>query len=555
MIVEVVCDVQIPSLVARIINEGVALNNTSVVLQLAGQMLGLLLVSIIGGVGASYCASMAAVNFSCDLRDELFEKIQMFSFSNIDHFSTSSLITRLTNDVTQMQGLVMMCLRMIIRAPGMLIGALVMAFQINSKLALVFLVVIPLLASISYVIIKYSYHKFSLLQVRVDALNQTVRESLVNVRVIKSLTRENYETEKFVTVNGELKKTALEAYGLTILQMPLMTLVVNVATLAIVYIGGVGVMNQSMNVGDITAFITYLTQVLMSVSMLSMIFLQGSRALASSKRISEVLDTVVDLNDESATNVKKEVCSGSIRFEDVSFKYYKDNEEEVLSHLNFEIKSGQTVGILGSTGSGKSSLVQLIPRLYDVDSGTVYVDGEDVREYSLTTLRQSVAMVLQNNTLFSGTVDENLMWGDRHSTFEERQRAVSYAAASFIEDLPEGYETVVEQGGLNFSGGQKQRLCIARALLKKPKILILDDSTSAVDVATEAVIQSHLKATFDEVTKIIIAQRISSVQDADLIIVLNDGMIEGCGTHEELLVSSQTYQEIYESQKSKEVLA
>ncbi len=554
MLVEVACDVQIPLLVAQIINEGVKTGDTMIILSLAKQMLILISFAIVTGVLASYFASKAAVNFSCDLRDDLFKKIQTFSFANIDTYSTSSLITRLTNDITQVQELVVMCLRMFIRAPGMLVGSVVMAFSINPKLALVFILVVPLLGGICYFVIKRSYEKFSFLQIRIDRLNETVREALINVRVIKSLTRESYEEDKFVAVNGELKKTSLQAYGITILQMPLMTLVINLATLAIMYIGGIGVMNNSMDIGDITAFITYLTQILMSTSMLSMIFLQAARAIASAKRISEVLDTQVDLTDEMALAKDKTVQQGNIRFENVSFKYYKDGAETVLSNINLEIKAGQTVGLIGSTGSGKTSLVQLIPRLYDADTGAVYIDEVNVKDYALNHLRDGVAMVLQNNTLFSGTIDENLMWGDKSSTPSQREEAAKFASATFIEELPHKYLTKVDQGGLNLSGGQKQRLCIARALLKKPKILILDDSTSAVDMATEATIQGHLKEDLKEMTKIIIAQRISSVKHADLIVVLNEGEIEQVGTHEQLMLTSKTYQEVYESQMSKEAL-
>ncbi len=554
MLVEVACDVQIPLLVAQIINEGVKTGDTMIILSLAKQMLILISFAIVTGVLASYFASKAAVNFSCDLRDDLFKKIQTFSFANIDTYSTSSLITRLTNDITQVQELVVMCLRMFIRAPGMLVGSVVMAFSINPKLALVFILVVPLLGGICYFVIKRSYEKFSFLQIRIDRLNETVREALINVRVIKSLTRESYEEDKFVAVNGELKKTSLQAYGITILQMPLMTLVINLATLAIMYIGGIGVMNNSMDIGDITAFITYLTQILMSTSMLSMIFLQAARAIASAKRISEVLDTQVDLTDEMALAKDKTVQQGNIRFENVSFKYYKDGAETVLSNINLEIKAGQTVGLIGSTGSGKTSLVQLIPRLYDADTGAVYIDEVNVKDYALNHLRDGVAMVLQNNTLFSGTIDENLMWGDKSSTPSQREEAAKFASATFIEELPQKYLTKVDQGGLNLSGGQKQRLCIARALLKKPKILILDDSTSAVDMATEATIQGHLKEDLKEMTKIIIAQRISSVKHADLIVVLNEGEIEQVGTHEQLMLTSKTYQEVHESQMSKEAL-
>lgn len=555
MMIEVFCDVQIPALAAKIINEGVSNGDANRIYELMVQMALYVVLAIIGGVGASYCASKACVNFSCDLREELFDKIQTFSFRNIDNFSTGSLVTRLTNDVTQMEQLVMISLRMVIRAPGMLIGALIMSFLLNPDLAMIFLVMIPVLSVIIVVLIRMSFKRFGVLQEKVDGLNQTVREALVNVRVIKGLAREDHETEKFKQVNGDLKNTALSAYAITILQLPLMTLIINLCTVAVVYIGGQGVIAGTMEMGDITAFITYTTQILMAVAMLSFVFLQLSRATASSKRICEVLDLNVELSDTSAKHPNKQVETGKIVFQDVNFRYALNNKENVLGGINLEIESGQTVGIIGSTGSGKSSLVQLIPRLYDVNEGAVLVDGVDVRDYSMENLREGIAMVLQNNILFTGTIEDNLRWGDKSATPEQQVQVATWASAhEFIDRMPRQYQNYVQQGGANLSGGQKQRMCIARALLKNPKIIILDDSTSAVDTATERSIRECLANELSGVTTIIIAQRISSVMEADQIIVLNEGEVEGVGTHHALMETCKTYQEVYDSQVNKEVM-
>lgn len=554
-IAEVVCDIHLPLMAASIVNIAVAQGDVAMVQEIAVEMMVLLIISWCGGIGACYFAAHASVNFACDLREDLFKKIQKLSFSNIDQYSTGSLITRLTNDITQLQDAVVTSLRMAIRAPGILIGALVMAFRINADLALVFLVIIPLLMSVMCVIVKRSYQKFGGMQQKVDGLNAAVREALINVRVIKSLAREDFEEEKFQEVNDDLKKTSLSAYMLTILQMPLMTFIVNLATISLVWIVGHGSQNGTMQVGDLTAFITYLTQILVALNTLANIFMKASRALASGNRISEVLDTNIDIHDEESRQKEAVVKEGKIEFRDVVFRYYKEKEEIVLDTLNFVIESGETVGIIGSTGSGKSSLVQLIPRLYDCDSGAVLVDDVDVRDYSLKNLREGIAMVLQKNVLFSGTIQRNLQWGDSESTQQEHRQAAKWAAAEdFIENLPEQYHTLLGQGGVNLSGGQKQRLCIARALLKKPKILILDDSTSAVDTATESTIREYFLSEFPSVTKIIIAQRISSVQEADKIIVLDEGIVDAMGNHESLLKTCKTYQEIYHSQTKQEVM-
>lgn len=553
-VTEVVCDIHLPLLAAEIVNLGVSQGDVELIKEIAREMFLLLAISWCGGVGACYFAAHASVNFACDLREDLFKKIQQFSFSNIDTFSTGSLITRLTNDITQLQDAVVTSLRMAIRAPGILFGALFMAFRINFDLALVFLVIIPLLMTIMLVILKLSYKKFGFMQHKVDGLNGAVREALINVRVIKSLAREDFEEEKFAVVNQDLKETSLSAYMVTILQMPLMTFIVNLATISLVWIVGKGSMTGETNIGDLTAFITYLTQILVALNTLANIFTKASRAYASGTRISKVLDTEIDLNDEKSSAKEHKVTDGTIEFRDVVFRYYKDKKEMILKDVNLTIKSGQMVGIVGSTGAGKTSLIQLIPRLYDVDSGSILVDGVDVRDYALGNLRDGVAVVLQNNVLFSGSIQANLRWGDAESSeFQHKEAAERAAAHDFIEQLPEKYETILGQGGVNLSGGQKQRICIARALLKKPKILILDDSTSAVDTKTESTIREHLLHELKDATKLMIAQRISSVIEADMIIVLNEGQVEATGTHAELLKISQTYQEIYDSQMKQEV--
>ncbi|OON98530.1 MAG: ABC transporter [Epulopiscium sp. Nele67-Bin004] len=547
MFIEVYCDLQIPYYAAQIINQGIANMDSSQIITTALTMIFYICCAISSGVGAAYFATRASVNFATDLREDVFTKIQEFSFANIDKFSTGSLITRLTNDITQLQQLVVMCLRMLIRGPGMLVGAVFMAFTINKDLSMIFLVLIPILSIIIYFVVLFSYKKFVFLQDRIDDLNGRVREVLVNIRVIKAFTREDYEEEKFIEVNSSLKNTSLSAYGITLLQTPLITLSINIATIAILYIGSLALDRGDLQIGDISAFITYLTQVLASVSMLGMIFLQSSKSFVSSKRITEVLTAVIDVAD--GNNAEKTVETGDIRFENVSFKYTQNNEEVVLSNISVDIKAGETVGIIGSTGCGKTSFAHLIPRLYNANSGDIYVGGVNVKDYSLHNLRDGVAVVLQNNVLFSGTIKENLQWGDPNASEDKIQQVSDWAAAhDFVSGFDDGYDSKVEQGGVNFSGGQKQRLCIARALLKSPKILILDDSTSAVDTATERKINHHLYNELGDTTKIIIAQRITSVIDANKIIVMDDGKIEAIGTHSELLKNSTTYQEIYHSQ-------
>ena len=553
MIVEVIGEVILPKLMANIINVGVANGSVGYITGTGALMILVALLMMAGGVGGAYFGAKAAVSFAADLRKDAFDKVQTFSFANLDQFSTGSLVTRLTNDITQVQNLINMALRMMLRAPGMLIGALIMAFVMNAELAVIVLIVIPILVGAIAVLIKIAFPKFKIMQKKLDALNSNIQEMLTNVRVIKSFVRGDYEEKKFAASNEDLKQTSLGAFKTIIIVMPLMMFMMNGTTLAVVWFGGRQIIVGNMQVGDLTAFTTYIVQILMSLMMLAMVILQSSRALASLSRIREILDTEVDLNDEHCKEPDKIVSSGRVEFRDVSFRYYKENKEAVLSHISFAVKSGQTLGIIGSTGSGKTTLVQMIPRLYDVDEGEVLVDGVNVKDYTLENLREGVGMVLQKNVLFSGSILENLMWGDENASMEEVRKAAQAAQADgFVSSFTGGYEMDLGQGGVNVSGGQKQRLCIARALLKKPKILILDDSTSAVDTATEAKIRESFAGELKNTTKIIIAQRISSVQEADEIMVLDDGKIVGFGKHEDLLASCEAYQEIYYSQMDKE---
>ena len=556
MIVEVVGEVVLPKLMANIINVGAANHDIPYIIGMGGAMIGTAALMIIGGIGGAYFAAKASISFSSDLRSDVFDKVQTFSFANLDQFSTGSLVTRLTNDITQVQNLLNMALRMMLRAPGMLVGALFMAFMMNSQLALVVLVVIPILVLLIALIIKTAFPRFEIMQKKLDALNSNIQEVLINVRVIKSFVRGEYEKERFAGSNEELKNSSLNAFKVVILNMPIMMFLMNATTLAVVWFGGRQILEGTMPVGDLTAFTTYIVQILMSLMMLAMVLLQSSRAIASLHRIAEVLDTKVSLTDEGCALPERKVESGRVEFKNVSFRYYKDNKEEVLSHISFQITSGQVLGIIGSTGCGKTTLVQMIPRLYDVDEGEVLVDGVNVKDYSLKNLRDGVGMVLQKNVLFSGSIAENLLWGNPDAEREELLEASRAAQAdAFVSSFAEGYQTELGQGGVNVSGGQKQRLCIARALLKKPKILILDDSTSAVDTATEAKIRESFSSTLKDTTKIIIAQRISSVMEADRILVLDEGRIVGFGSHEQLLRECGQYQEIYYSQMDREASA
>ena len=551
MLTEVAGEVMLPKFMSMIINNGVADRNLAYIGKMGALMVLTVLFMAVGGILGAYFSAKASISFTSDMRNDLFRKVQQFSFENIDGYSTGSLVTRLTNDVQQVQNVLMMGLRMALRAPGMFLGALIMAFMMNRQLAVIILIVIPLLLAAILLILKTAFPRFGEMQRKLDRLNSGIQESLTNVRVVKSFVREDHEIEKFSKLNDDLKESSLRALRIVIATMPVMMFAMNVTTLAVVWYGGNIIIAGKMPVGDLTAFTTYIVQILMSLMMLSMVFLQSSRASASMKRINEIFDTEIGLNDDNAENKDKKVTEGRVEFKDVSFGYSGENgrKDLVLEGISFTAEPGQTIGIIGSTGSGKTSLVQLIPRLYDVTGGEVLVDGVNVKEYSLKHLREGVGMVLQKNILFSGTIEENLRWGNEDAPMEDVIRFSESAQADpFVKTFKNGYDTEMGQGGVNVSGGQKQRLCIARALLKRPKILILDDSTSAVDTATEAKIRESLYHDLKDTTKIIIAQRISSVQEADQILVLEDGKIIGHGTHEELLKTCETYSEIYTTQ-------
>ena len=551
MLTEVAGEVMLPKFMSMIINNGVADRNLAYIGKMGALMVLTVLFMAVGGILGAYFSAKASISFTSDMRNDLFRKVQQFSFENIDGYSTGSLVTRLTNDVQQVQNVLMMGLRMALRAPGMFLGALIMAFMMNRQLAVIILIVIPLLLAAILLILKTAFPRFGEMQRKLDRLNSGIQESLTNVRVVKSFVREDHEIEKFSKLNDDLKESSLRALRIVIATMPVMMFAMNVTTLAVVWYGGNIIIAGKMPVGDLTAFTTYIVQILMSLMMLSMVFLQSSRASASMKRINEIFDTEIGLNDDNAENKDKKVTEGRVEFKNVSFGYSGENgrKDLVLEGISFMAEPGQTIGIIGSTGSGKTSLVQLIPRLYDVTGGEVLVDGVNVKEYSLKHLREGVGMVLQKNVLFSGTIEENLRWGNEDAPMEDVIRFSESAQADpFVKTFKNGYGTEMGQGGVNVSGGQKQRLCIARALLKRPKILILDDSTSAVDTATEAKIRESLYHDLKDTTKIIIAQRISSVQEADQILVLEDGKIIGHGTHEELLKTCETYSEIYTTQ-------
>lgn len=550
MIVEVIGEVIMPFLLSRIINRAEA--GTLTVENSIG--IGLLMIAIavimmLGGVGGSYFGAKAAVYFASDIRYDIYKKIQSFSFVNIDKFSTGSLVTRTTNDVTQLQNFVNMLLRMALRSPGMLIGALIMAISLNPSLATVFAVSIPLMLVAIGLLISIGFPRFQRMQAKIDELNNTVQENISNQRVVKSFVRESFENKKFSKANLNLKKAGVSAMKAVIFMQPMNTLFMNITVVAVVWLGSKMVLGGSMPVGDLSAFITYVTQILFSLMIITMLLITSSRALASAKRIKEVLEEEIDLNDNDALYPEKHIDKGDIEFKNVSFRYYKNSTNKVLNNINLKIAGGSTVGIIGSTGCGKTTLVSMLPRLYDCDEGEILIDGINVKDYSLYNLREDVGMVLQKNVLFSGSIEDNLRWGDMEATFEEIKAAAESAQADkFIMNFKDGYNTSLGEGGSNVSGGQKQRLCIARALLKKPKILILDDSTSAVDTATEAMIKQAFINTLSSTTKIIIAQRISSVMHADMIVVMNEGEITGIGNHHYLMENNTEYREIYQSQ-------
>lgn len=549
---EVIMEVLIPLIMAKIIDQGIATQNANYVIKYGLIMIGCAILSLSCGVLSGRFAAVASLGFAKNLRRNLFNKVQDFSFANCDKFTTASLVTRLTTDVTNTQNTYMMIIRTCIRSPIMFISSIIMSFYINSKLALVFVVAIPLIAIPIALIATKAFPRFQVMMKKYDKLNISVQENLTGIRVVKAFVRENHENEKFAQTADDLRKAQIKAEKLVILNMPLMQIVMYLSIIAILWFGGNMIIGQTMQTGQLISFITYLMQILMSLMMISMIFVMLVMSKASITRILEVLDEKIDIANPQITDSTKDIAvkDGSVKFENVSFSYDKKESTQVLSNINLEFKSGQTIGIIGGTGSSKTTLVQLIPRFYDTLSGTIKVGGIDVKQYQLKTLRDSVAMVLQKNVLFTGTIKENLKWGNPNATDEQIIQACKSACADdFISSFPEGYETVLGQGGVNLSGGQKQRICIARALLKQPKILILDDSTSAVDTTTDASIRTALQNSLKDTTKIIIAQRINSVKDSDVIYVLDEGKISDFGTHEELLKNSVIYREVYESQQ------
>ncbi len=558
MLVDVLSEILQPVLMARIVGKGIEEGDMRLIATTGLMMVGVAVVCIAAGMANSRFSAMAGTGFSANLRRALFDKVQEFSFKNIDAFSTASLTTRLTNDVTMLQNICVMGMRLLIRAPLMLVFSVGMAIRMSPSLSWVLAVVTPVLLITVGFIVRQGMPRFEQMQKGIDRVNQTVQENVTNVRVVKSFVQEEFEKEKFAQANDNLMQRSLSAMNLVIFTMPVMMLLINGSIIAVLSIGGRKIIAGELDVATMTAFINYIFMILMSLMMVSMLFIMLSRASASYVRIKEVLMAEVDLKEAPAENqVAGHTIRGQVSFEQVSFRYNDSPDgDDVLSNITFTAQPGQVIAIIGGTGAGKSSLIQLIPRLYDATGGSVAIDGIDVRDYPLQELRSQIGMVLQKNTLFSGTIKDNLRWGREDATDEEiRQAAEAACAADFIESFPDGYDTWIDQGGVNVSGGQKQRLCIARAMLKKPPILILDDSTSAVDTATESRIRRAFHTVLADTTTFIIAQRISSVQEADLILVLDDGRIAGMGTHQQLLKENREYREIYESQMGKEAEA
>ena len=548
MLGEAIMEILIPLIMANMIDYGIQNKDIDYTIRMGVLMILCTLFSLACGAGGGVCAAHAAMGFAKNLRAKLFRKVQTFSFANIDKFSTASLVTRLTTDVTNTQNAFQMAIRMAVRAPAMMIGAAVMAIRINPSLSTVFIVVIPILAVCLFLIMSNAHPRFGIMMEKYDALNTSVQENLTGIRVVKAFVREDYENRKFNDSADQVRKAQLRAEKLIILNSPVMQLCMYGCILAVLWFGGNMVINGTFQVGKLSSFISYVMQTLTSLMMLSMVIMMFTVSMASMRRICEVLDEEPDIKEVSKPVT--EVKDGSIEFKDVSFSYSKDPNNLTLQHINLSIASGETIGIIGGTGSAKSTLVQLIPRLYDITGGQLLVGGVDVREYEEDTLRNAVSMVLQKNVLFSGTIRDNLKWGDENATDEEIIEACKAADAyEFIMSFPYGLDTDLGQGGVNVSGGQKQRLCIARALLKKPKILILDDSTSAVDTATDARIRAAFREKLSDTTTLIIAQRITSVQDADKVIVLNDGQIDDFGTPAELMERNQIYREVYQQQQ------
>ena len=556
MIIEAICELALPSL-ANTVYETVRTSASpestrSFVIKIGIFMFFLAVLGLAGGLATMKSSSVVSQKFSYRLRKDLFAKINDFSFRNIDHYSTASLTTRMTNDVTMLQNTVMMCLRMLVRAPALLIVSAVFAFSINWRLSLILVIMLPIILIIVLLILKFGFPMFQKMQKKIDNVNRVVQENLIGIRVVKAFVREDREKEKFRNASDDLARQGSKAAGLVVTIMPILMLMMNVVIVYIYYNGAMDAADGLMDVGEISVLASYIMQVLMNIMMVSMFFLQLTRAKACGDRVVEVLDTKIDItNPENAYIPSLDERKGKVEFKNVSFKYSPEGTgDNILENISFTAQPGEIIGIVGGTGCGKSSLVNLIPRLYDVTEGEVLIDGVDVRKYDLTALRDMVGVVLQKNVLFTGTIRENIRWGKSDATDEEVIAACKCAQADdFIRSQPDGYDTFLAQGGLNLSGGQKQRLCIARAIIKRPKILILDDSTSAVDTATEAKIRESFYGDLKDTTVFIIAQRISSVQDADKILVVDDGLIKGIGTHQELLAENEIYQEICNTQK------
>ena len=539
----------IPLVMADIVDIGVANADTNFIIRKGVLMVGMALIALAFGLGSAASSSRAGMGFGANLRAAEYARVQSFSFSNIEKFSTASLVTRLTSDVNSMQMTLMMGMRLLVRAPVMLVAALVLAIGLSRQLSRVFLVAIPLLLIIICIIVVKVGPLFRILQEKTDSLNLVVQENLTGIRVVKSFVREDHEKEKFAKRNNDLRSTSEKAFGAVVVNMPVMMLIVFGTIIAVMWFGGKMVYAGTLEVGNLTAFFSYITEILISLMMVSMIFMMMSRSIACAKRICEVLDEAPAItNDRALPGARVE--TGSIDFDQVSFKYNANGTEWVLEDVNLNIPAGSTVGILGGTGSGKSTLVSLIPRLYEAQEGTVSVGGRPVSDYTMEHLRDAVSVVLQKNTLFSGTIRQNLLWGNPGATEEQLQSACRAACADeFLSRMPDGLDTDLGQGGVNVSGGQKQRLCIARAILKQPQILILDDSTSAVDTATDAKIRQAFRADLKGATKLIIAQRVSSIADADLILVIDRGHVAAQGTHEELMKTCEIYRDVYQSQQ------
>ena len=546
---EAVLELELPQAMSAIVDVGIADGDRSYILLTGLKMLLMAMAALACGVGAAVMAAKAAMGFGANIRQAEYEQVQRFSFANIEHFSTASLITRLTNDVASVQMTLFMGMRICVRAPVMLVTALIKTMEISLSLSQVFLVAVPLLAVAVVIVIRYVGPFFTALQNATDDLNLVVQENLNAVRVVKSFVREDEEEQKFRTRSDKLRDTAERAFGFVVMFMPIMILIMGGTIVSLMWLGGHQVAAGTLLSGDLLAFFTYASEILMALMMVSMVLMILTRAIACGKRIVEVLDEQPQITDAQADPALT-VENGDIRFDHVYFKYHATAEDWNLTDIDLHIESGMTVGILGGTGSAKSTLVSMIPRLYEVDEGAVYVGGRNVKDYTMEALRSGCAMVLQKNTLFSGTIRENLRWGRADATDAEIEEACRMACADeFIQRMPDGYDTYIEQGGTNVSGGQKQRLCIARAILRRPKVLILDDSTSAVDTATDAKIRGALKTALPGATKLIIAQRITSVMDADMILVLDDGRVVGQGTHAQLMESCEIYREVYESQQ------